>query len=114
MPPTAGMDAPTSGPTPTVRLDESRLVDVGSALALAPRDIEHDLNVALASRSPVARPAPITVLGARKRSPSRRRQSPSQLLVKSIVFTALKSPSIREALESALTLRRSNCAWPPP
>jgi len=36
MPPTAGMDAPTSGPTPTVRLDESRLVDVGSALALAP------------------------------------------------------------------------------
>jgi len=32
---------------PTVRFDESRLVDVVSALALACRDIEHDLHAAL-------------------------------------------------------------------
>jgi DNA-binding IclR family transcriptional regulator len=32
---------------PTVRFDESRLVDVVSALALASRDIEHDLQAAL-------------------------------------------------------------------
>ena len=42
-----GVAAAVSVSMPTVRFDESRLVDVVTALALTARDIEHDLHAAL-------------------------------------------------------------------
>jgi IclR family transcriptional regulator, acetate operon repressor len=41
------VDAAVPVSMPTVRFDESRLVDIVSALALTTRDIEHELHTTL-------------------------------------------------------------------